>query len=706
MDKYKSSNKPELNKKIKFKSNSTIFYIFLLLVFVVLINILNVSASKEVSLTYSEFNDLITHREFNGKPAPKINKAEIIKVEYGTYQFHGKLNDLVSMSQLRGSKVKKGLFSSGDTKFDKFVVELPGMLDSDIATWNKLGFDYKFSTKGMGIGSILLSIFPWIFFIGLMFFMMRNMSQGGGGKGIFNFGKSKAKLYDDSGEKVTFADVSGCDDSKYELEEVIDFLKFPKKYNEIGAKIPKGILLVGPPGTGKTLLAKAVAGEANVPFFSISGSDFVEMFVGVGASRVRDMFAKGKNFAPCILFIDEIDAVARQRGTGVGGGHDEREQTLNQLLVEMDGMTGESGMIVIAATNRPDILDPAILRPGRFDRNVVIDKPDVKGREGVLKVHTNKRKIPLDESVDLSIIAKTTPGMSGAQLANIVNEAALFAARFNRKKVTSKDFEQARDKVMIGVERKSRKMSDKEKKLTAYHEAGHAICAHFIEEANGVHKVTIIPRGMALGLTHTLPKEEIFAHSRGHLLAEMAVLFGGRAAEILMFNEETTGASNDILRATGLARKMVCEWGMSEKVGPIALEERKETMFLGREVENKREYSEQTAVLIDSEIKSIITERMDFVLQLLEDKKDELIKLGEALIEYETVDSFDIDKIFKGEKLDREEDEIAPKIDLSKKDETIEESIKSDYELDKEIDEKEVSSIEPKEVTDENNGNN
>ena len=657
MDNYKGSNDSKdkniiPNKKVKFKPSNTVFYIFLLLIFVILIQMLNVSASKEVTLTYSEFNELITKREFNGKPAPKIKSAEVIIQEYGVKEFHGVLNDVVALSQLRGKK-KEGMFNSNDAKFDKFVVVIPDVTQADRDLWLSLEFDYGYKLKSMSVFSVLLSIFPWLFFIGLMFFMMRNMGQGGGSKGIFNFGKSKAQLYDDGGDTITFSDVAGCDESKQELEEVVDFLKYPKKYDEIGAKIPRGILLVGSPGTGKTLMAKAVAGEAGVPFFSISGSDFVEMFVGVGASRVRDMFEKGKKFAPCILFIDEIDAVARQRGSGTGGGHDEREQTLNQLLVEMDGMSGKSGMIVIAATNRPDILDPAILRPGRFDRTVVIDRPDVKGREGVLKVHIDKRKIPIAADVKLSTIAKTTPGMSGAELANIVNEAALFAARYNRKQVTKADFEQARDKVMMGLERKNR-MTEEELEMTAYHEAGHALCTHYLEGAHDVHKVTIIPRGMSLGSTHFLPTSERYSYTKKQLLASIATALGGRIAEMIIFKEETTGAAGDIKNLTDTARKMVCEYGMSDKIGPIALEERKQSMYLGKQIDKTQEYSETTSQIIDIEVKRIVDEQTTIVYDLLNSKRVELEHLAKALLKYETIDGTEMDAILNGEELDRE----------------------------------------------------
>ncbi|MBF8260950.1 MAG: ftsH [candidate division NC10 bacterium] len=492
--------------------------------------------------------------------------------------------------------------------------------------------------------NMLLSWLPMLLFIGVWIFFMRQM-QGGGAKAL-SFGKSRARLLSDKQSKVTFADVAGVDEAKEELQEIIEFLKDPPKFQKLGGRIPKGVLLMGPPGTGKTLLARAIAGEANVPFFSISGSDFVEMFVGVGASRVRDLFEQGKKHAPCIIFMDEIDAVGRHRGAGLGGGHDEREQTLNQLLVEMDGFESNEGVILIAATNRPDVLDPALLRPGRFDRQVVVARPDIRGREGILRVHT--KKIPLDADVDLTVLARGTPGFSGADLANLVNEAALLAARQNKKTVCMTDFETAKDKVLMGVERKSIVISDEERKVTAYHEAGHTLVAKSLPGTDPIHKVTIIPRGRALGVTQQLPIDEKHNYPKEYLLNEIAIMMGGRVAEEVVFGEITTGAGNDIERATELARKMVCEWGMSERMGPLTFGKREEMIFLGREIAQHQDYSEQTAVEIDREVKQIVMTNYEKAKVLIKERIAILHALAKALLEEEVLDASQIDAIVNG----------------------------------------------------------
>jgi cell division protease FtsH len=498
--------------------------------------------------------------------------------------------------------------------------------------------------------SILVSWVPMLLLIGVWIFFMRQM-QAGGGKAM-SFGKSKARLFAGKDNKVTFQDVAGIDEAKEELQEIIEFLTDPKKFTKLGGRIPKGVLLVGSPGTGKTLLARAIAGEANVPFFSISGSDFVEMFVGVGASRVRDLFTQGKKNAPCIIFIDEIDAVGRHRGAGLGGGHDEREQTLNQLLVEMDGFESNEGVIVMSATNRPDVLDPALLRPGRFDRQIVVSIPDVKGREAILKVHA--RKTVVDEAVDLSIIARGTPGFSGADLENLVNEAALVAARHGKKAIDMSDFEHAKDKVLMGVERKSMIISLEERKNTAYHEAGHALVAKMIPGSDPIHKVTIIPRGMALGLTQQLPIDERHTYSKEYLVNSIAILLGGRAAEQLILIHETTGAGNDIERATKLARKMICEWGMSNRMGPVNYGKDEEHIFLGREIAKHRDFSEKTAQDIDEELKNLVHGCYERAKGLLSANIDALHAIANGLLEKETLDGQEIDIIIKDSGNDKE----------------------------------------------------
>lgn len=500
--------------------------------------------------------------------------------------------------------------------------------------------------------TILSSLLPMLLIVGIWFMLMQQ-SQGGGGR-VMNFGKSRARRYDEDNIKITFKDVAGADEAKQELEEVVEFLKHPKKYNDLGAKIPKGVLLYGPPGTGKTLLAKAVAGEAGVPFFSISGSDFVEMFVGVGASRVRDLFEQAKKSAPCIVFIDEIDAVGRQRGAGLGGGHDEREQTLNQLLVEMDGFGANEGIIMIAATNRPDILDPALLRPGRFDRQIVVDRPDIKGRQEILKVHVKGK--PISSEVELGVIARRTPGFTGADLSNLVNEAALMAARKNKNKIDMPEMEEAAERVIMGPERRSRVISDKEKRLTAYHEGGHTLVGMMLDNTDPVHKVTIIPRGRAGGYTLSLPKEDRYYATRSEMLDELKVLLGGRVAEALVLKEISSGASNDLQRATSLARQMICEYGMSPELGPMTFGHRQDQVFLGRDIGRDKDYSEEVAAKIDKEIRKFIDEAYQKTESLLNENMDKLHLIADALIERETLEGEEIDQLMKyGKILSKEE---------------------------------------------------
>ncbi|MBX3298742.1 MAG: ATP-dependent zinc metalloprotease FtsH [Acidobacteria bacterium] len=556
--------------------------------------------------------------------------------------------DSLELTNQGGQKFVTKIDSSDAVKkqvldaIDEVNKEKPGSIQNDIEQTSS-GWGWLF----------LIQMLPFVLLIGILLFTFRQM-QAGGNKAL-SFGKSRAKLLNNQQKRVTFKDVAGVEEAKEELEEIIEFLKDPQKFQKLGGKIPKGVLMVGPPGTGKTLLAKAVAGEANVPFFSISGSDFVEMFVGVGASRVRDLFEQGKKNAPCIIFIDEIDAVGRHRGAGLGGGHDEREQTLNQLLVEMDGFESNDGVILMASTNRPDVLDPALLRPGRFDRRVVVGRPDVRGREGILKVHT--RKIPLDENVDISVIARGTPGFTGADLANIVNEAALNAARYNKKVVTMHDFEVAKDKVMMGAERRSMVISDEEKRNTAYHEAGHTLVGLKVPTADPVHKVTIIPRGMALGVTQSLPEGDKYSHTKEYLLGQIAMLMGGRIAEGMFIGEEkiTTGASNDIERATELARAMVCEYGMSD-LGPLTFGKKEEQIFLGREIAQHRDYSEDTAIKIDQAVKKIVSDQYTRAEKIISDNRDAMVRLAEALLEHETLDGVQIRRVVAGLPIEIEPD--------------------------------------------------
>jgi cell division protease FtsH len=553
----------------------------------------------------------------------------------------------VSEVVFEGDKIV-GTFTSGE-RFTTFSPETDNR--ALIGELKNAGVTFRSSPpqRQSFLMQLFISSFPILLLIAVWVYFMRQMQGGaGGGRGAMSFGKSRARLLGEDQVSVTFADVAGVEEAKEEVSEIVDFLKDPAKFQRLGGKIPKGVLMVGSPGTGKTLLARAIAGEAKVPFFTISGSDFVEMFVGVGASRVRDMFEQAKKHAPCIIFIDEIDAVGRHRGAGLGGGHDEREQTLNQLLVEMDGFEGNEGIIVIAATNRPDVLDPALLRPGRFDRQVVVPLPDVRGREQILKVHM--RKVPLADDVRPAIIARGTPGFSGADLANLVNEAALFAARANRRTVTMEEFEKAKDKIMMGAERRSMVMNDAEKKLTAYHEAGHAIVGLNVPDHDPVYKVSIIPRGRALGVTMFLPEEDRYSYSRRRLESQIASLFGGRIAEELIFGADavTTGASNDIERATGLARNMVTKWGLSERLGPLAYSEEDGEIFLGRSVTQHKQVSDGTAHAIDEEIRSIIDNNYRRAKQILEERMDRLHAMAEALIKYETIDEGQIKDIMAG----------------------------------------------------------
>jgi cell division protease FtsH len=602
------------------------FWIMLILLTVLLFEFYVSAKPKEVEISYSRF-------------FKEINAGNIALVTISGKQVRGEVKTQ-AVTDYRGRKLT----------FKNFKVWLPTE-DADLPDkiWKKYpDAEINSQPEGMNWIGVLISWLPIVLIVAFWLFIMRQMQAGG--SAALKFGRSKAKVILEDRPRVTFRDVAGADEAKQELEEIIEFLKDPKKFQRLGGRIPKGALLLGPPGTGKTLLAKAVAGEAGVPFFSMSGSDFVEMFVGVGASRVRDLFDQGKKNAPCIIFIDEIDAVGRQRGAGLGGGHDEREQTLNQLLVEMDGFDSNEGVILLAATNRPDVLDPALLRPGRFDRQIVIDRPDVRGREGILRVHT--RGIPLADDVDLKVLARATPGLAGADLANLVNEAALLAARRNKKKVMMEDFEEAKDKVMMGTERRSLIISDEEKRTTSYHEAGHTLIARLQPGSDPIHKVTIIPRGRALGLTHLLPIDERYTRTRDYLLMTLTTLMGGRAAEELVFNQITNGAANDIDTATEIARKMVCEWGMSERLGPISLGKKEELIFLGREISQQKNYSEKTAVSIDEEIRAIVEGAHERAKKLLLENMDKLRDLASALLEREILDSEEIDKVLRGEKLE------------------------------------------------------
>ncbi len=600
----------------------------ILLVFLVM-SLFTEKEGTEVEISYTEYQQFLQNNE--------VAEATIKKSDLTNYDFHGVLREPERVTR-----------NGKEYSFQKFTLTLPILDSGVIKEWTDRGLKFKVVKEDNTWINALINALPWVLLLVVWLIIMRRM-QGGGPRGIFSFGKSRAKLLNEGAPKVTFLDVAGADEAKLELQEIIEFLKEPTKFQKLGGKIPRGVLLLGPPGTGKTLLARAVAGEASVPFFSISGADFVEMFVGVGASRVRDLFEQGKKSAPCIIFIDEIDAVGRHRGAGLGGGHDEREQTLNQLLVEMDGFEQNSGVIIIAATNRPDVLDPALMRPGRFDRQVVVDRPDVRGREGILRVHT--KNIPLADDVKLETLAKGTPGLAGADLANLVNEAALLAARRNDKAVSMRHFEESKDKVMMGMERKSLIISEKEKKITSYHEIGHVLVARMIPEADPVHKVTIIPRGRALGLTTYLPIDEKHTYSKAYLEAMITYALGGRAAEKIIFGDLTTGAGNDIERSTEIARKMVCEWGMSGKLGPLTYGQKDEEIFLGRQITRNRNYSEETAIAIDGEIKKIVDTCMTRAEKILNENINTLHRLSAALLEREILDATEIDAVIRGEEL-------------------------------------------------------
>jgi len=614
-------DKPREGMNWKGTGKSLLFWIALILIAIVGFNYYTNLTSDEAEITYSDF-------------IGEVDKNNVSEVSFTDRQINGRLKQSTKFTSIETDRTY-GRF--------KTLIPFPDINYDLINRLEQRGVTIKAKEKSPDILAVLFTLAPWILLIFIWLFFIRQMQAGAGPRGLFSFGKSKAKLSTDERPKVTFKDVAGCDEAKEELQEIIEFLKEPGKFQKLGGKIPKGALLLGPPGTGKTLLARAVAGEADVPFFSMSGSDFVEMFVGVGASRVRDLFDQGKKNAPCIIFIDEIDAVGRHRGAGLGGGHDEREQTLNQLLVEMDGFESNEGVILIAATNRPDVLDPALLRPGRFDRQIVVPTPDVKGREGILAVHV--RKIKLATDVDLKVLARGTPGMSGADLANMVNEAALLAARRNNNDVSMNAFEESKDKVLMGSARRSMVITDDEKKIIAYHEAGHTLVAKFLPKADPIHKVTIIPRGLALGVTQSLPLEEKHTHSKEYLEATLAVLMGGRVAELLVFDQLDTGAGNDLERATKLARKMVCNWGMSDKLGPVTFGKAEEHIFLGREIQHAKDYSEATAVIIDEEVKRFIENAEKVAHGVLSKNLDKVHDLAKALLEREIVDSREVDEI-------------------------------------------------------------
>ncbi len=589
------------------------------------------------------------------------NSLSNVEVDYNEYKNYLKSGQIDRIKYNKDNYTIIFSLKNDENKLRKYST---GLDESEKEEWLQYGVKIDIEPKpGLGLIDIIFNIAPWLLIIFFWFYMTRRMQGGGGQGGIFSFIKSKAKMVSPEKLKTTFKDVAGCEEAKVELQEIVEFLKKPKKFIDIGAKIPRGALLLGSPGTGKTLLARAVSGEANVPFFTISGAEFVEMFVGVGASRVRDLFEQAKKFSPSIIFVDEIDAVGRHRGAGLGGGHDEREQTLNQILVEMDGFDNRDSVILLAATNRPDVLDKALLRPGRFDRQIIVDTPTLEGRAAILKIHT--KKIPIDKDVDLLTIAKGTPGLVGADLENLANEAALLAARKGKKIVSMLEFEEAKDKVIKGVERRSMVLTDEDKKITAYHEAGHTLVAYYTKNTDPVHKVTIVPRGMALGVTAQLPDHDKHNYSKSYLLAKLDVLMGGRCAEKLIFNDTSSGAGNDIEVATNIARKMITEWGMSDKIGPAAFGSNDDEMFLGREISRPKNHGEETSQIIDDEIKNFILTAEKNADNLLKEKEDQLHILAKALINYESIDSKQLSKILNGEPL--EENDDAPNKETTKR---------------------------------------
>jgi len=632
-NKKKNNKKRNKNQKLwKSLGSNLVIWVLIIIMAVTALQFFSTDYKPEM-VTYSQFQEY-------------IEKGIVESGKITGRTFKGKLREPIVIETDGMGEPKQ---------YSNFTTVLPEVTNDMTKIWQEKGIICSFEEQTANWVDYLIQFSPWLLIIFFWFFLMRKMQGAGGQNGIFNFSKSRAKIISPDTPKTTFNDVAGCDEAKVELQEIVEFLKHPAKYKKLGAKIPRGALLLGVPGTGKTLLAKAVSGEANVPFFSISGAEFVEMFVGVGASRVRDLFDQAKRNAPSIIFIDEIDAVGRHRGAGLGGGHDEREQTLNQILVEMDGFDTDDSVILIAATNRPDVLDKALLRPGRFDRQIVVDVPSVEGRADILKIHS--KNIPFDKTVDLKVVAKGTPGLVGADLENLVNEAALLAARNNNKTVSMTDFEEAKDKVMMGVERKSMILTSKEKKVTAYHEAGHALVAYYTEEADPVHKITIIPRGLAMGLTAQLPEDEKHNYQKKYLLGRLDILMGGRCAEKLIFDDTSTGAGNDISVATDTARRMVCEWGMSNRIGPLTFGKKSEEIFLGREISHSRDYSDEISQVIDEEISSFVKHAEENSANILTENIDKLHGIANALLEYESISGDEMKQIINDEPIVR----IVPK---------------------------------------------